>query len=140
MKVLATLIWIFLLINVVNASGQSANNMISYLQDSMLVAEMMLASSDSIGIDFEDVPNVFSPNGDRINDYFIVDTPDGKIYDFRIFTRTGTQVYHTSSPQLFWDGRNTSGIDLPEGIYYYVIELAEDSNTEGIKGFIYLFR
>ena len=109
-------------------------------QDSLLKSAMLLAAGDSLGIESGDVPNVFTPNGDEINDFFVVDTPDGKVYDFRIFTRTGTQVYSSTSPRVFWDGRNSGGNELPEGIYYYVIKLSETSAPNGLSGFVYIYR
>ena len=63
-------------------------------------------------------PNVFTPNGDMINDYFEVSTQGDYIYSFRVFTRTGTQVYYSRSEQIIWDGRTTGGREVPEGVYY----------------------
>jgi hypothetical protein len=39
------------------------------------------------------LPNVFSPNGDEVNDFFEVTTPGDYIYTFRVFTRNGLLVY-----------------------------------------------
>ncbi len=86
------------------------------------------------------VPNVFTPNGDHLNDYFEVDTPGDFIYTCRIFARNGLQVYYSRSPRIIWDGRNTSGNKLPAGVYYYIIE-SEDTPVETAQaGFIHLFR
>jgi gliding motility-associated-like protein len=87
-----------------------------------------------------DVPNVFTPNGDNVNDYFEVTTDGTKAYDFTVFTRTGTRIYHSHSTRIFWDGRSIGGKELPEGIYYYVIE--EEGGSEPFKnaGFMHLFR
>ena len=68
------------------------------------------------------VPNVFSPNGDNINDLlqisnlYIVD----ELLQFRIFDRWGSIVYQNSGPQSYWDGTNTTG-DSPIGMYSYQI-------------------
>jgi large repetitive protein len=51
------------------------------------------------------VPNVFSPNGDEVNDYFEVTTPGDYIYTFRVFTRDGLLIYASVSPLIRWDGR-----------------------------------
>lgn len=77
------------------------------------------------------VPNVFTPNGDGINDMFPID-PIGNnffpfeirnIYDFKgeIFNRWGEKVYEWTQPLAGWDGRSTSGLVLNGGTYYYVI-------------------
>ena len=87
------------------------------------------------------IPNVFTPNGDGIHDYFEVETDGVSIYDFTVFTRTGARVFHSNSPRIFWDGTNSAALDLNEGVYYYVIEEEEGNTTPySSAGFIYLFR
>jgi gliding motility-associated-like protein len=86
------------------------------------------------------VPNVFTPNGDQLNDYFEVPTNGSTVYELTIFTRTGTRIYHSRSPRIYWDGRSLEGKELPEGVYYYVIEEVDSSPTEGKAGFMHLFR
>lgn len=96
--------------------------------------------ADSANSDTLKVPNVFTPNGDGIHDYIDLPTDGTTVYDFNIFTRTGTQVFHSNSPRVFWDGTNNAGIDLKEGVYYYVLEEVGDSSPYSSTGFIYLFR
>jgi gliding motility-associated-like protein len=86
------------------------------------------------------VPNVFTPNGDQINDYFTVTTPGDYSYSFRIFSRAGLQVYYSDSPELSWDGRTIGGREAPEGVYFYVIESDETPVATEISGFVHLFR
>ena len=87
------------------------------------------------------IPNVFTPNGDGIHDYFEVETDGVSVYDFTVFTRTGARVFHSNSPRIFWDGTNSAALDLMEGVYYYVIEEEEGNTTPySSAGFIYLFR
>jgi gliding motility-associated-like protein len=96
-------------------------------------------ATDSAGAILE-IPNVFSPNGDQVNDYFEVSTDGTTVYEFSVFTRTGTRIYHSLSPRIFWDGKSLEGIELREGTYYYVIE--EDGGPNPFKkaGFMYLYR
>ena len=68
------------------------------------------------------VPNVFTPNGDGINDLFI---PNG-IYErisFYVFDRWGEEVFHTTSKNDAWNGkfRDHKG-DCPNGTYVYMID------------------
>lgn len=67
------------------------------------------------------VPNVFSPNGDGINDVwnvrFLADYP-GCIVD--IFDRYGKQVFHSVGYNKPWDGTR-GGTPIPVGVYYYII-------------------
>ena len=94
---------------------------------------------DSAG-DVLDIPNVFTPNGDGTNDYFEVTTDGTTVYEFSVFTRTGTRIYHSKSPRLFWDGNSLDGAELKDGIYYYVIEEEGGTNPFETAGFMYLFR
>ena len=94
---------------------------------------------DSAGSEL-DVPNVFTPNGDDINDYFEVTTDGTTVYEFTVYTRIGTKIYHTLSPRIFWDGKSIGGDELSEGVYYYVIEEVGDSEPFENAGFIHLFR
>jgi gliding motility-associated-like protein len=86
------------------------------------------------------VPNVFTPNGDQINDYFEVTTDGTTVYEFSVFTRNGTRIYHSLSPRIFWDGNSLDGKALQEGVYYYVIEEEGGSEPFEKAGFMHLFR
>lgn len=86
------------------------------------------------------VPNVFSPNGDEVNDYFEVTTPGDYKYSFRVFSEAGLQVYYSESPLIRWDGRTISGQEASPGIYFYVISSDETPTETALSGFFYLFR
>ncbi len=87
-----------------------------------------------------DVPNVFTPNGDGVNDIFEVKSDGNTVYELTVFTRTGTQIYHSFSTRIFWDGKSIGGKELPEGTYYYVIEEEGGSEPVTSAGFMHLFR
>lgn len=72
------------------------------------------------------IPNVFTPNGDGVNDYFI---PDGIPVDpndfvMYIFDRWGEVIYKTNSMDKPWDGiaheKNGSKV-CQEGVYVWLI-------------------
>jgi gliding motility-associated-like protein len=87
-----------------------------------------------------DCPNVFTPNEDGINDYFIVTSNGVTVYSMRIFSRSGVLVYRAEAPILIWDGRNLSGQQLLPGTYYYIIRPAGGSGQFEKKGFVELYR
>jgi len=140
MKIKALVILLLICLYPFGLFGQFEFSTADFPQDTMQMSAMALAAGDSLGLDAADIPNVFTPNGDNLNDYFEVETPAGKVYDFRIFTRAGTQIYQSNSPRIFWDGRDAAGHEVSAGIYYYVIELSEDSAPKGLNGFVYIFR
>ncbi len=68
------------------------------------------------------VPNVFTPNGDGINDRF--DASGINIGSFKgaIYNRWGQKLYNWEELTQGWDGRTYSGSEVPAGTYFYVIE------------------
>jgi gliding motility-associated-like protein len=86
-----------------------------------------------------DIPNVFSPNEDNINDFFEVKTNGICSYGFSVFTRSGTLVYKTESPNIRWDGRSMSGQKMKNGIYFYIIRQLDGEPLNEFKGIVYLF-
>ncbi len=117
---------------------QNPSGDVVQLSESQLIRIESMAI-DSVG-DELDIPNVFTPNGDGNNDYFEVTTDGINEYEFSIFTRTGTRIYHSLSPRIFWDGNSLDGKELKDGIYYYVIEEQGGTSPFETAGFMYLFR
>ena len=65
------------------------------------------------------VPNVFTPNGDKLNQYFTID--DRLVgTTFSVFDRWGQRVYQSNDYQNNWDGD-----DLPSGVYFYLLNGGE---------------
>ena len=103
--------------------------------------QMQSLNSDSAeSSDWSKMTNVFTPNGDGINDYFTLHTIEGGRYKLFVYTRSGVLVYSSESPKIFWDGRSLSGIEMRQGIYYYVVEGREGGKAITRKGFVHLFR
>ncbi|MBV4357424.1 PKD domain-containing protein [Pinibacter aurantiacus] len=71
------------------------------------------------------VPNVFTPNGDGINDTWnIKNLADYVDCTLTVFNRYGQKVYTTHGYSTPWDGR-MNGSPLPVGTYYYVINVKQ---------------
>ncbi len=80
------------------------------------------------------VYNEFSPNGDGVNDYFKIDClsryPNNTL---QVFNRWGNIVFQTKSYKNDWDGTSNGRAivqpedQLPEGTYYYVLDLGDGS-------------
>jgi gliding motility-associated-like protein len=69
------------------------------------------------------IPNAFSPNGDGINDLWLI--PALQTYtnpEITVFNRYGQPVYQSKGYNTPWDGK-FKGTPLPVGTYYYVIDL-----------------
>lgn len=66
------------------------------------------------------VPNVFTPNGDGVNDEFRVVHRSLREFHCEIYNRWGKLVFQWDDPNQGWDG-NIGGRPAAEGAYYYVI-------------------
>ncbi len=91
------------------------------------------------------LPNVFSPNGDGINDIYLpLRTSYVERVDMKIFNRWGLQVFETEDPDINWDGKiNGSDKLVAPGVYYYICDVYE-YRLSGIElytltGFIYVY-
>ncbi|PQJ71845.1 cadherin-like domain-containing protein [Polaribacter butkevichii] len=90
-----------------------------------------------------DVPNLFSPNGDGKSDVFEIDGMSKFPYfKITIMDRWGSEVYSynnngNTNPQ-WWDGTN-NGTPVTEGVYYYTINF-NDGITNPKRSFIQLIR
>ena len=71
------------------------------------------------------VSNIFTPNGDGINDYFSIQGiqyfPNNHL---TVLNRWGRKVFEKDTYQNDWDGK-----DLSEGVYFYTLELNNSANT-----------
>ncbi len=69
------------------------------------------------------VPNAFSPNGDGINDTWILrnlnEYPGNEV---RIFDRNGGLIFSSKGYTTPWNGLSKNGKQVPAGVYYYIID------------------
>lgn len=92
-------------------------------------------------------PNVFTPNGDSDNDYFMAITPFSYIesIDLKIYNRWGQLVYESKNPFFQWDGTRLDNKEsVPAGVYYYTC-IINSIRLSGInpllaQGYLHLFR
>ncbi|MBQ6276490.1 MAG: HYR domain-containing protein, partial [Bacteroidales bacterium] len=93
------------------------------------VASIML--TDMAG-DCIKIPNVFTPNGDGVNDTWIIENiemfPDATVY---VFNRWGQMLYKGTGKDEPWDG-SYRGHYVPAGTYLYIVDLYQ--KTEAYKG------
>lgn len=86
------------------------------------------------------VPNVFTPDGDNINDVFHIKNSGMDEYSLQIFNRWGVLLFETSAPQVKWDGRTQSGEEAPSGVYYFVLRAKSTANNYEKNGTVTLLR
>lgn len=106
------------------------------------------------------IPNIFTPNGDGINDYFIIDNDPTVDYDeennentrnfeydsynplrdyylrteLTVFNRWGRIVYKSTDYNNDWDGGK-----LPDATYFYVLECVGQYDNHRYQGSVTIF-
>ncbi len=87
-----------------------------------------------------ELPNIFSPNGDGVNDYFSFIKNQGVSNTImHIYNRWGEQVYK-GNMQPGWDG-TTNGKQLPAGTYFWVVTFDTAENQNNVRsGIVELVR
>jgi len=85
-------------------------------------------------------PNVFTPNGDGINDVFEVTSRNGNVVSLRVYTRAGVLVFSIQAVRCRWDGYSLSGQQMATGVYYYTAEIVGSSPRISTSGFVHLYR
>ena len=90
------------------------------------------------------MPNVFTPNGDGINDTFNFTLVGASDVNFNIYNRWGDLILTTNNKTqttIFWDGRTTSGIECISGVYFYTLQYTDAKrDTQKKKGYVSLLR
>ncbi|MBQ7531211.1 MAG: gliding motility-associated C-terminal domain-containing protein [Paludibacteraceae bacterium] len=79
------------------------------------------------------VPNVFTPNGDGLNDEFRVQYRSLAEFHCWVYNRWGKLVYEWTDPAKGWDG-TINGRPAAEGAYFYVIR-ARGTDADPNQGY-----
>ncbi|WP_423818164.1 gliding motility-associated C-terminal domain-containing protein [Salinimicrobium sp. TIG7-5_MAKvit] len=92
------------------------------------------------------IPEIFSPNGDAINDRFVIQNISSEYpnHMMEIYNRWGEPVYKGQvGKSQGWDGTSSEGSFgsgvLPVGVYFYILNY-NDGQTAPIQGRVYLSR
>lgn len=93
--------------------------------------------TDSIRVSFVDcpgnIPNVFTPNGDGINDAFTISGLELLPWHLAVYNRWGRKVFESEQYKNDWNG---SG--LPSGVYYYSLSNIDVKKT--FRGWVEIIR
>jgi gliding motility-associated-like protein len=73
------------------------------------------------------IPNIFTPNGDGINDVFEVQARGTSQYELKIFNRWGVKIFESANPDQPWTGGGDYYV--PDGVYFWTI-VAINLNNE----------
>ena len=101
--------------------------------DSIYFGNILIDNTSMMRI-YEDcnfqVPNIFSPNNDGVNDefkpFFECNITD---FELRVFNRWGEQVFESTHPEIGWDGEYNR-FDSPPDVYVWFLEYSYLEGTE----------
>lgn len=86
------------------------------------------------------IPNIFTPNGDGINDLFFIPSDYVSKFNITIYNRWGDQVFYSFYRNFTWDGKKGDNL-LPDGMYYYIVSYTDRTHKpKNINGFLTLIR
>ena len=88
-----------------------------------------------------EVPNVFTPNNDGVNDYFSFIGNEQVSFKLTIFNRWGQTIKKSEGVGIIgenkiWDGKNENNEQMPFGVYYYILEINSGTKNKNLSGFI----
>lgn len=130
------------------ASSQDADNTYSAsgTYTVMLVASSGGCSDTAYAVIIVDagmtinIPNVFTPNGDGVNDAFDIKSTGVKEMTLNIYNRWGQKLYEFTGPKATWDGRTVNGEHAPDGTYFFFLKASGfDDKTIEQHGTLSLF-
>lgn len=127
--------WFWQFPGAIPETSTEQNPLVCYPGDGFYQATLIVSNEggmDTLNIDVSlntgcnlPVPNAFSPNGDGINDLFVIPGfPPGAV--MKIFNRWGKIVYEADDYDNTWDAANVTA-----GTYFYAIEGPEGQQYSG---------
>ncbi len=77
----------------------------------------------------------FTPNGDTKNDVFDIGAANAELIRIKVFNSAGVLVFKSDNYQEgdLWDGHNMDGVELPEGTYFYLIDMKIAGKQEEVQ-------
>jgi gliding motility-associated-like protein len=100
-------------------------------------------ATDSIRVELASnifIPNVFSPNGDGINDFWEIEDKAGLLYlRANVFDRYGKLVHTSFGSKIAWNG-NYNGKPLPIATYYYIVQVSDGQTSQNLGGWVQILR
>ncbi|HRG53425.1 MAG TPA: gliding motility-associated C-terminal domain-containing protein [Bacteroidia bacterium] len=72
-------------------------------------------------LDLRILPNIFTPNGDGVNDVFKITATGIASVHAEVYNRWGQKEYEWNTIEGGWDGRSATGLQAPDGTYYVIL-------------------
>ena len=106
---------------------------VQYDQDEVVSVETPVEESE-MSNSFEEVivlPNIFTPNGDRVNDVFMIEMTEKSEFQIIVLNAKNQTVFKSNDANFEWDGTMLNGEPAPTGNYLYYFS-AKDLNGKDV--------
>lgn len=122
----------------VNISGEYA---VEFSDSNECVQEIIFTVLDKDDCELITMPNVFTPNNDLSNDFFIpIEYEFISQSTIKIFNRWGAVVWNTNEIEKGWNGKHFNE-NCSEGVYFWLIDYKTNKDVyKTISGNVSLFR
>ena len=119
----------------------SASFTVNISQNGCIANETIAVNVENCNFALE-IPNIFTPNGDSLNDFFVPIKFEGvKNINFTIVNRWGVIMYESTNQIIKWDGKSQDGKEAYDGVYFYKMDYTEPiEGDKEIHGFLHLER
>ncbi len=108
-------------------------NIAYYFIDDISVVEGYVDTLENIEIN---IPNIFTPNLDGINDSWKIDLSVYNNVSCLVYNRWGNLIYQTKEKIINWNGETNLGTKCVDGVYFYIIKI----DSKIYKGTVQLIR
>ena len=87
------------------------------------------------------IPNTFTPCGDSANDAFEIHFPcEPDTFKITLFNRWGVEIFSSADHNFRWQAKDTNGVAVSTGVYYYVVEFIYLGEEKTITGNLTVIR
>lgn len=123
------------LVRVTDAGGLTFDQAFTINIEEVVIEPLREFTTNTPGAD---VKNVFSPNGDGVNETWVIeDLLDNPVNEVKVFAQGGKLIYSKVNYRNDWDG-TFKNEPVPDGTYYYEINIYNGDRI--IKGFLTIIR
>ena len=91
---------------------------------------LVLCTSTAFSQNNVEIPNVFTPNNDGVNDFFKVRTTGYETLKCTIYNRYGSVVYQYFGLNGWWDGSTHAGMECTNGTYFVILDLGVEGGAD----------
>ena len=98
--------------------------------------EMVSEAEEEVALSIEEalvLPNIFTPNGDRVNDVFEIEIGEKLEFQIVILNQSNQVVFKTTDAEFKWDGIMLNGDPAPSGNYVYFLSAKNMNGADFVK-------